>query len=254
MQLAKLKTIPPGKSIPINTLGKPRLLELQGALTWLGYPVGDLDGLYGPKTRNGWGEAVADFALGSADSIDAADVAKLQKALDKTKSARAFDLSTRKGTIAAIKSECTRQGLGLKTQIAYVLATAEWETNHTFKPVREAYWIDDCDNYLKTHSPSSKYYPFYGRGFVQLTWQKNYETYGRLLSLDLGRKPDLALDPKVALFVLVHGFKTGGFTGRKLSDFVNAQETDFLNARRCINGVDRQKEIADLAKEHLARI
>jgi predicted chitinase len=135
-----------------------------------------------------------------------------------------------------------------------VLATAEWETNRTFEPVREAYWIHDTDSYLKTHSPSSNYYPYYGRGFVQLTWRKNYEKYGKLLGLDLTRKPDLALDPEVALFVLVHGFKTGGFTGRKLSDFINEQTTDFLNARRCINGIDRQREIADLAKEHLARL
>lgn len=254
MQLARLTTIPPGKSIPINTLGKPRLAELQSALAWLGYPVGDLDGLYGPKTRNAWGEAVADFALGSSESIDAADVTKLQKALDKTKSAKGLDLSTTRGTIAAIKSECTKQGLGLKTQIAYVLATAEWETNHTFKPVREAYWIADTDTYLKTHAPSSNYYPYYGRGFVQLTWQTNYATYGKLLGLDLVRKPDLALEPEAALFVLVHGFKTGGFTGRKLSDFVNAQATDFVNARRCINGTDKQQEIAKLAKEHLDRL
>jgi len=230
------------------------LVELQSALAWLGYPVGDLDGVYGPKTRNAWGEAVDDFALGNSESIDAADVTKLQKALDKSKSAKALDLSTRQGTIAAIKSECTRQGLDLKTQIAYVLATAEWETNHTFKPVREAYWIPDTDTYLKTHSPSSNYYPYYGRGYVQLTWQKNYATYGKLLGLDLVRKPDLALDPEAALFVLVHGFKTGGFTGRKLSDFINAQTTDFLNARRCINGTDKQQEIANLAKEHLARL
>jgi hypothetical protein len=254
MQLARLMTIRPGKSISISALGKPRLVELQSALAWLGYPVGDLDGAYGPKTRNAWGEAVADLGLGSSESIDAADVTKLQKALAKSKSTKAHNFSTTQGTISAIKSGCTTQGLGLRTQIAYVLATAEWETNHTFKPVREAYWVPNTDNYLKTHLPSSKYYPYYGRGFVQLTWKNNYETYGKLLHLDLVRKPDLALEPNTALFVLVHGFKTGGFTGRKLSEFINEQKTDFLNARRCINGIDKQQEIADLAKKHLSQL
>ena len=30
--------------------------------------------------------------------------------------------------------------------------------------------------------------------------------------------------------------KTGSFTGRKLGDYVNDQQSDFRNARRVING------------------
>jgi len=55
----------------------------------------------------------------------------------------------------------------------------------------------------------------------------------------------------IALFVLVHGFKTGTFTGRKITDYINNFETDFINARRCINGTDRAHEIADLAENYL---
>ena len=51
------------------------------------------------------------------------------------------DFSTKEATIAAIKSACGSQGIGLKAQIAYVLATVDHETAHTFKPVREAYWL-----------------------------------------------------------------------------------------------------------------
>jgi predicted chitinase len=162
------------------------------------------------------------------------------------------DFSTRDATIAAIKSECASQGIGLKAQIAYVLATVDHETAHTFKPVREAYWLNDPDAYLKAHHPD--YYPYYGRGYVQLTWERNYRKYGELLKKDMVGQPDLALDPQVALFVLVHGFKTGAFTGHKLADYVNAEKTDFLNARRCINGVDRQHEIADIATKYLAQL
>jgi predicted chitinase len=162
------------------------------------------------------------------------------------------DFSTKEATIAAIKSECASQGLGLKAQIAYVLATVDHETAHTFKPVREAYWLNDPDAYLKAHHPD--YYPYYGRGYVQLTWENNYRKYGQLVKRDLVGNPDLALDPQVALFVLVHGFKTGAFTGHKLADHVNAGKMDFLNARRCINGVDKQHEIAAIATKYLAQL
>src|SRR5215831_16400919 len=242
MKLVKLATIQPGKSLVISTLSAPRLTELQTALTKLGYPVGDIDGEWGPKTRSAWGEAVADLKLGDPATIDAPAVVKLQNALNKAASKPNLNFATKQGTINAIKSECTKQGLGLKTQIAYVLATADHETAHTFQPVAEAFWIKpDAEAWRKKNL---RYWPYYGRGYVQLTWKNNYALYGQLLGIDLVNKPDLAMDPRTALFVLVHGFKAGTFTGRKLTDFVNATSTDFLNARRCINGTDKQAEIA----------
>ena len=84
MKLVKLASIRPDRSIPIKNLSAPRLTELQIALTKLGYPVGDIDGLYGPRTRSAWGEAVADLKLGSPDTVEAPDIAKLQKALDRS--------------------------------------------------------------------------------------------------------------------------------------------------------------------------
>src|SRR5262249_1714917 len=150
------------------------------ALNFLGYPAGDIDGKYGPKTRNAWAEFVEDVHLDDSASINSGSVRKLQQMLDE---GRLHDFSPKDGTIAAIKSECVRQGIGLKSQIAYVLATADHETNHTFKPVTEAYWLDNPDAYLKQHH--ADYYPFYGRGYVQLTWRNNYEKYGQILNKDL---------------------------------------------------------------------
>ena len=163
-----------------------------------------------------------------------------------------YDFSNREGTIAAIRSECILKGLDLMPQISYVLATVDHETKHTFKPVREAYWLPNPDAYLKKHHP--EYYPYYGRGFVQLTWKANYEKYGKLTGMDLVGSPDFALDPSVSLFVLVHGFKTGSFTGRKLEDYINATRTDFVNARRCINYLDRAADIAALAETYLSKL
>jgi hypothetical protein len=157
-----------------------------------------------------------------------------------------FDFNTKEGTIAAIKAECQRQGIGLPNQMAYVLATTDWETGHTFKPVREAYWRDE-----DWRKRNLRYYPYYGRGYVQLTWEANYSKYAEILNIDLVQNPDLALDPQKALFILVHGFKNGTFTGKKITDFINQAETDFINARRCINRLDKAEEIADLAQDFL---
>jgi predicted chitinase len=252
MQLKALTAIPDGPSRLIKDLNADQLTELQTALVYLGYPAGDIDGKYGPKTRNAWAEFIADRHEGDPEAINAESVRKLQHVLDEGQLAHAHDFSTQNGTIAAIQSECVRQGLGLKSQIAYVLATTDHETNHTFKPVTEAYWLPNPDAYLKQHH--ADYYPYYGRGYVQLTWKNNYEKYGTLLHKDLVGHPELALEPEIALFVLVHGFKTGAFTGRKITDYIDAQKTDFVNARRCINGLDRAQDIAAIAKKYLATL
>lgn len=252
MQLTALMAIPQNQSILIKDLHVDQLTELQTALNFLGYPSGDIDGKYGPKTRNAWAEFVDDVHQGDPGSIDAESVNKLQHVLDEGKPTHTHDFSTKDGTIAAIKSECIRQGIGLNSQIAYVLATADHETNHTFKPVTEAYWLPNPDAYLRQHH--ADYYPYYGRGYVQLTWKNNYEKYGKLLQKDLVGHPELALDSEIALFVLVHGFKTGTFTGRTISDYIDAQKKDFRNARRCINGTDKAPEIAAVAERYLATL
>src|SRR5262249_20858862 len=78
-----------------------------------------------------------------------------------------------------------------------------------------------------------------------------YEMYGAILGIPLVENPDLALKHEVALFSLVHGFKTGTFTGRMLSEFINDQRHDYINARHCINGLDKASDIALLAEQYL---
>jgi peptidoglycan hydrolase-like protein with peptidoglycan-binding domain len=50
MKLTQLKSVT--KTIPISLLTEEQLRELQIALGRLGYPVGEIDGLLEPKTRN----------------------------------------------------------------------------------------------------------------------------------------------------------------------------------------------------------
>lgn len=231
--------------MPISMLSQAQLAELQTALGRLGYPVGDADGRFGPKTRNAWAEFKTDIASGNPDLIGPSSVETLGQKLQ----ARVYDFSTRQGTMEAIRAECGVQGIGLNAQIAYVLATTQWETAQTFQPVREAFWLSE-----DWRKANLSYYPYYGRGYVQLTWQNNYAKYAQLLGVDLVGDPDLALEADNALFVLVHGFKTGTFTGRSITDYINRNQTDFVNARRCINGTDRATEIAAIAQTYLTTL
>ncbi len=143
---------------------------------------------------------------------------------------------------ARIKEECILQGLVLEDQIAYVIATADWETAHTLMPVEEAYWMS------QDYRDSLSYAPYYGRGLVQLTWEENYSKYSHILDINMVDNPQYALDYDTALFILVHGFINGTFTGAKITDYINENGTDYYNARRCINGTDCANDIAITAE------
>ncbi len=149
-------------------------------------------------------------------------------------------------SIKLIRTECKNQGVTDERQIAYILATIEWETNHTFAPVKEAYWVSE--GWRKRHL---RYYPYFGRGFVQITWKDNYAKFASLLGVDLVRHPDLALHPDFAAFIAVYGMKHGVFTGKKLSDYFNDHKEDYVRARRIINGKDKAHTIASIAKTYL---
>jgi predicted chitinase len=76
--------------------------------------------------------------------------------------------------------------------------------------VREAFWLSE--NWRRTHL---RYYPFYGRGYVQLTWQKNYrrESQSDRTGIDLVTNPDVAMQPDIAAQVLFVGMEHGDFGG-----------------------------------------
>lgn len=231
--------------VPIDTLGEPDIKELQLALAILGYPVGAIDGLIGPKTRTAWAEFKTDVFEGKPDWIGPGSVKALNEKLERL-AVDGHELSTREDTIEAIRSECVAQGIGSPEQVAYIVATVEWETAKTFQPVREAFWLSES-----WRKKNLRYYPYYGRGYVQLTWKNNYERYSELLSVDMVAQPDLALDASSALFILCHGFKTGIFTGHKITEYIHGSAADFANARRCINGTDHASDIARLADHYL---
>jgi len=130
----------------------------------------------------------------------------------------------------------------LRNQLAYTLATAKHETNKTFLPVKEAYWLSE--NWRKENL---RYYPWYGRGFVQLTWEVNYKKASNKLGVDLISNPKKAMDPEVSAEILIVGMLEGWFTGKKIGDYVSLSKSDFINARRVINGTDKAELIAKYA-------
>lgn len=96
---------------------------------------------------------------------------------------------------------------------------------------------------------------YFGRGNVQLTWERNYalaETKLRRIGVlkseeSLLKTPDLALRGDVAAAIMVLGMIEGWFTGRKLGDFFSGPKSEWTNARTIINGHDKAKLIADFA-------
>lgn len=151
-----------------------------------------------------------------------------------------FDL----GHTKLIVSACMRYGL-LRNQAAYVLATAYWETAHTMEPVREAFWLSE-----DWRRANLRYYPWYGRGFVQLTWETNYHKAGAELGIDLTTDADKVMQPEISAEILVVGSRDGWFTGKRLDDYITLQSSNYRGARRVINGTDKAAAIAEIAREY----
>lgn len=150
------------------------------------------------------------------------------------------------GHTLLIRDTAAAAGLSIP-QTAYVLATAYWETARTMLPVEEAYYLGAK---AEAYRRGLRYYPWYGRGFVQLTWEANYLRAGQELGVDLITAPERAMEPDIAAQILVVGSRDGWFTGRRLDHYISARGTDYVGARRVINGTDRADAIAAIALEY----
>lgn len=175
---------------------------------------------------------------------------KYFKALDRNE-IKKFYLSSAtfrgvgKDNINLILDEIEKRDLqGDKRQVAYVLGTAFRETASTLIPVHEAMGCktEACiHKYVGAYGqPKKNGKSYYGRGFSQLTHDRNYKKFGQLLGLQpssaLYDNPDLALEPKIAAAIIVIGMFDGYFTDKyKLSDFFSANKADWVGARKMVN-------------------
>jgi hypothetical protein len=83
---------------------------------------------------------------------------------------------------------------------------------------------------------------------VRIWNEENYNKFSQDIGEDFVKNPDLVMLPKYAFKILIDGFKTGAFTGRKISNYINESVKDYRGARRCINGTDRDQQIANYAE------
>lgn len=164
-------------------------------------------------------------------------------------------------------------GDGDVRKLAYIFATSYHETGRRMVAVREGFASSDKGarkavlNLARRRGPNSavaKYAQpdgpygqvYYGRGDVQLTWLANYEIMGNLLSVDLVKNPDLALDFHISKRILIEGMMAGksgkgDFTGKALEHYFNDSKNDPVGARRIVNGTDKAKLIASYHAEFL---
>lgn len=127
-------------------------------------------------------------------------------------------------------------------QAAYMLATVKHETADTYEPVREAFKKTE-----EWREKNLKYWPWYGRGYVQLTWRDNYVLAGKKIGLDLTTDPDVAMQPLIAYSILLRGMAEGWFTTKKLADYIDGSKVDYKGARKVVNGTDHDTLIAQYA-------
>jgi glycosyl hydrolase family 19 (putative chitinase) len=125
--------------------------------------------------------------------------------------------------------------------LAYALATTYHETDQHMQPIEE-YGKGRGMPYGKPDPTTGQVY--YGRGFVQLTWERNYKTMSDLLGVDFVNHPDLALELDNATNIMFIGMIKGLFTGKSLANYFNQTTEDWVNARRIINGLDKAQAIA----------
>ncbi|WP_020723013.1 glycoside hydrolase family 19 protein [Variovorax atrisoli] len=142
--------------------------------------------------------------------------------------------------------------------LAYILGTAYRESVGTMAPVREGLCkTDSCSieavgkHFRGKHissdysKPDAQGRSYFGRGLVQITHKRKYESVGKTLGWGdaLVEKPELALDPDKSVVILVEGMAQGLFTGRSLADSFKGEKADWVGARKIVNPGSRRAEI-----------
>lgn len=138
---------------------------------------------------------------------------------------------------------------------AYMFATVKHECDDKWQPIEE-YGKGAGHSYgnakTVTGSDGQTYSnKYYGRGYVQLTWDYNYKNLSTALGLGdaLYIHPEQVLEPDIAYKVMSYGMRNGTFTGKNLARYINATGCDYTNARKIINGLDKADLIQGYAKK-----
>jgi murein DD-endopeptidase MepM/ murein hydrolase activator NlpD len=120
-----------------------------------------------------------------------------------------------------------------------MIGTVAIESASTFEPVREAFWMSE-----EWRAANLRYYPYYGRGYIQCTWQTNYESGDQWIGdiwnngtpvTDSVANPDNMLDPDYsAAFAATYFRNHGGYHSDLIPDA--ARRGDWTEVRRLVQG------------------
>lgn len=155
-------------------------------------------------------------------------------------------------------------------RLAYALATAFHETGGRMQPVRETFAPSDREVIARLDRayaagrlpqvrtpywrPDEDGKSWFGRGLVQITHRRNYQRLAEATGIDLIDDPGRALDLDVAVRILVVGMRDGLFSGTRLADVFTRETTDWIGARRIVNGRDRAALVAGYGRAFLGAV
>ena len=138
-----------------------------------------------------------------------------------------------KNNISIIKDEAKKSGITNPYSIAAILSIVSKESsfipqsenlNYTAERLQKVFNLSSAKaNEIagkpeaignavyggRYETPSNEGYKYRGRGYNQLTFKGNYDTYGKLIGENLVANPDKVNDPKIAAKVLIAFNKKG---------------------------------------------
>lgn len=133
--------------------------------------------------------------------------------------------------LPGIVEEMAKAGLTSKNVLISVIATIHVETEiDPFNPIEE---IDGRDNAAGRNPGVGPYgggENYFGRGYIQLTHDYNYQPAGEAIGVpQLGKQPELALKPEIASKLITWFWKKNGVDKA-------ADAGDWEKVRRIVNG------------------
>lgn len=151
---------------------------------------------------------------------------------------------TRDQNVELLVRTALEYGVTDRRQIAYIVATAQHETDN-FATSRE---YDGPNQAIRNGYGGGENY--YGRGYVQVTHDRNYDRMATTLGDPrISTNPDIvAKESALGAQTTVVGMARGLYTGVGLDRYINPQNADYTAARAIVNGTDRADHIAGLAR------
>ncbi len=140
-----------------------------------------------------------------------------------------------------IVSQLALCGINERPVQVAAIGTTAIETASQFRPVREAFWLSE-----DWRRANLRYYPYYGRGDIQRTWEDGYRAAGPAIAalwgagaddptFDLVTNPDNLLDPDMAAADFAIYFRdTRTLQGYGIVDAARAGDWEWV--RRLVQG------------------